>query len=221
MNSVNKLFVFSVILVVVLLISINYSMIHDFYTYSVSLKNFAIEKLDVSSDPDLFEKIKQQEGSTCFVTQSSNEYCFKAPRGDEDFRVSHPLGSNGITGEMHFEPADRADGYWTMSSIVPISNSTAIITFSDNSERYPSETLAKWHIDEKFEFKRTVEKYDTFVSYCANDGKYIEIIQYLGIFTVEDTDYVATWHVGATSEQGITCKYPEIIQKSFGYDFGI
>jgi hypothetical protein len=46
-------------------------------------------------------------------------------------------------------------------------------------------------------------------------------MQYLGIFTVDETDYVATWHVGATSDPAITCKYPEIIQQSFGHDFGI
>jgi len=122
---------------------------------------------------------------------------------------------------MHFEPVNNADGYWTMSDIVPISNNTAIITFSDNGDRYPPKTLAGWHITEEFEFTRTVEKYDTFVSYCSNDGKYISIMQYMGILTVEETDYVATWHVGAISEQGITCKYPEIIQYSFGHDFGI
>lgn len=221
MNSGNKLFVFSVLLIPILLISINYSAIHDFYTYSVPLKNFVVEKFTISSDPGLFERIKQQDGSTCFITPSNNEYCFKAPRGDDDFRVSHPIGSNGITGEMHFEPVGRAEGYWTMSSIVPISNTSAIITFSDNSDRYPRDTLAKWHISDEFEFTRIVEKYDTFVSHCSSDGKHIEIMQFMGIFTVEDIDYVATWHVGANSEQAITCKYPEIIQHSFANDFGI
>ena len=46
-------------------------------------------------------------------------------------------------------------------------------------------------------------------------------MQYIGVITVENTDYVVTWHMDADSEQGITCKYPEIIQYSFGHDFGI
>ena len=122
---------------------------------------------------------------------------------------------------MHFEPIKNATGYWTMKKIVPVSDNAAVFTFSDNADRYPRKTLAGWNIDEKFEFTRILQKYDTFVSHCSNDGKRIEIIQYAGIFTVEDTDYVATWHVGASSNKGITCKYPEIIQYSFGHGFGI
>ncbi len=49
----------------------------------------------------------------------------------------------------------------------------------------------------------------------------MEIMQYMGIVTIDEIDYVATWHMGASSEKGITCKYPEIIQNSFGHDFGI
>lgn len=219
MNS-NVLLAISVVVVGTILISINYSAISDFYTYSVPLKNFVVEKFAYASDPDQFEKVKQEKDSTCFITSSNNEYCFKKPRGDEEFRVSYPVGSNGISGEMHFEPADNTNGYWTMSSIVPVSNTSAVITFSDNSDRYPSQTLATWHIDEKFEFTRTVEKYDTFVAYCTNDGRHVEIIQYMGTFTVDDTDYVATWHVGANSEHGITCEYPQIIQHSLKHNFG-
>lgn len=221
MNTVNILFVINTIFVSLLLISLNYPAITDFYTYSVPLNNFVIEPFGIFSDPDKFQKIKQQDDSTCFVTPSNNEYCYESPRGDEDFKFSYPVGSNNISGEMHFEPVNNADGYWTMSAIVPISINTAIITFSDNNDRYPPETLTRWHIVEEFEFTRTIEKYDTFVSHCSNDGKHIEIMQYMGIITVEETDYVATWHMGANSEEGITCKYPEVIQYSFGHDFGI
>lgn len=221
MKTSNKLFVIGTIYLPAMLILMFFPQIQSFYEYYVPLNTFVLAPLFIASEPDMFEKIKQQDGSTCFVTPSNNEYCFKAPRGDENFRVSHPLGSNGITGEMHFEPVRNATGYWTMSSIIPTSNSTATITFSDNSDRYPSETLARWHITEKFEFSKTVEKYDTFVAYCVDNGKYVEIIQYMGVFTIQGTDYVATWHVGATSEKGITCKYPEIIRHSFGHDFGI
>jgi len=185
------------------------------------LKTFAAEPMTFQYEPDRFQKIKELDDSTCFVTPTNNEYCYKLPRGDENFRSSHPLDSNGISGEMHLEPANNATGYWTMSSITPISEDSAIITFSDNSDRYPPETLARWHITEEFEFSRIVEKYDTFVSHCNVDGKSMEIMQYLGSLTVEETDYVATWHIAVYSDQGITCKYPEIIQQSFGVDFGI
>lgn len=221
MNSVNTLFVISTIMVPLLLISLNYTAIDNFYGYVVPLNSFIIEKIPMPTDPDRYQRIKAHEDSTCFLTPTNNEYCYEFPRGDEEFRVSHPIGSNEINGEMHFEPVNNANGYWTMSNINSLSNNTAIITFSDNSERYPSETLSRWHITNDFEFTKKVEKYDTFVSYCSNDGKYLSLMQYLGIITVEDTDYVVTWHTGAVSEQGVTCKYPQIIQNSFSHDFGI
>ena len=197
-----------------------YPQIQNFYEYSVPLNSFVLESLNENSTPDTFERIKHQEGSMCFTT-SNNEYCFSAPRGGGDFKFSHPVGSNGITGEMHFEPAHNATGYWTMRSIEPMPDDVAVITFSDNSDHYPDETLARWHITDTFEFAKTVKKYDTFVAYCADNGKYIEIMQYMGVFTIQGNDYVTTWHVGATSEIRIACKYPEIIQNSFGHDFGI
>ena len=46
-------------------------------------------------------------------------------------------------------------------------------------------------------------------------------MQYMGIITIDEIDYVATWHIWASSEKGITCKYPEIIENSFGHNFGI
>lgn len=221
MKTVDILFVINIIMVPLLLISLNYESISDFYTYSIPLNTFSAEPMSFPYDPDRFQRIKGLDDSSCFVTPTNNEYCYKLPLGDEDFRYSHPLDSKGISGEMHLEPVNNATGYWTMSSIVPISNDTAIITFSDNSDRYPPETLASWHVTEEFEFTKTVEKYDTFVSHCSEDRKHMEIMQYLGIITIEDAEYVATWHINVSSDQEITCKYPQIIQNSFRVDFGI
>jgi len=74
MNDVNILFVISCIFIPLLLISINYSSISDFYEYYVPLNSFVVEQLTVPSDPDRFQRIKQQKDSTCFVTPSTNEY---------------------------------------------------------------------------------------------------------------------------------------------------
>lgn len=231
----NLLLAVSAVMVGAILFSVNYPAISDFYTSSVPFGDFAVVHMAYSSDPDKFQKVKHQQDSTCFVTPSNHEYCYERPRGDEGFRFTYIFGSNGIDGEMHLEPVSRAVGYWAMSKIVPISETAAIITFSDNVDLYsqgiiafsgsidpPSEqTLSTTSTPEEFEFTKTVERYDIFVSNCRNDGKVLDIVQYLGVVTVEGTDYVATWHVHAKSEQGITCKYPEIIRHSFGHDFGI
>ena len=60
------------------------------------------------------------------------------------------------------------------------------------SDRYSDEFLSRLHIVEKYDFKRIVEKYDTFVAYCSDGGKSLQIMKYLGTINVEGTDNVAT-----------------------------
>jgi len=221
MNSVDTLFVISAIMVPLLLISLNYESINDFYNIAQPLNDFVLDDWISSNYPDRFQEIKELDDSTCFVTPTNNQYCYKKPKGGEDFKSTHPIGDNGISGELHLEPLHNITGYWTMKDITPINQDSAVITFSDNSERYPNDTLDRWHVTEEFEFTKTVKKYDTFVAICSNNGKNLEVMQFLGIITIEKVDYVATWHIGAASENAVNCKYPQIIQASFGVDFGI
>ena len=220
MNSVDTLFVISAIMVPLLLISLNYESISDFYNIAQPLNDFVLDDWISSNYPDRFQEIKELDDSTCFVTPTNNQYCYKKPKGGEDFKSTHPIGDNGISGELHLEPLHNITGYWTMKEITPINQDSAVITFSDNSERYPKNTLDRWHMTE-FEFTKIIKKYDTFVAICSNNGKNLEVMQFLGIITIEKVDYVATWHIGAASENAVDCKYPQIIQASFGVDFGI
>ncbi len=217
----NLLLAVSAVTVGAVLFSVNYAAISDFYAYSVPYNDFAVVHMAYSSDPDSFQMTKQQQDSVCFVSPSNNEYCYGSLRGMGDFKISYITGSNGIDGEMHFEPVGRATGYWAMGKIVPISETVGVITFSDTDNLYPDEPLPGSSTPEEFEFTKTVERYDTFVANCRYYGKVIDIVQYLGVVTVEGADYVVTWHVHAESERGIPCKYPEIIKHSFGHDFGI
>ena len=56
MNNVNTLFVISCIFVPLLLISLNYDSIQDFYTYSVPLNSFVVEP-NFSFGQDRIQKI--------------------------------------------------------------------------------------------------------------------------------------------------------------------
>jgi len=79
-----------------------------------------------------------------------------------------------------------------------------------------------YEITDEFEFSAIIEKFDTFIAKCNNsEGTSVTIVQYLGITTIGDTEYFVTWHTIANSESGIACDYPQIIQYSFGHDFGI
>lgn len=220
MNNVNKLFVISTIMVPLLLISLNYDSIQDFYTYSVPLNSFVVEP-NFSFGQDRIQKIYQDKDSQCFTTLNKNIFCYEKPRlHGETILISYVIGTNGIDGEMHLDPIDMGVSYFTMKNMTRISGDTAMITFADNDYRNGNATFTIYEITDEFEFDTIIEKFDTFIAICNNyEGTSVVIVQYLGVDTIDGLDYFLTWHMTASSEQGISCKYPEIIQHSLKHNF--
>lgn len=218
MNDSSKLFIFSVILVPSLLISVNYTAIHDFYTYSTPLNSLEIEHGAYGLIP--FQKIQNMEGSACFITPILNQFCYTKPHMFEKSGISYVRGTNGVEGEMHFDPVNTGIFYFTIKNMTKINNDEAIITLSDKDFRIGNEKAITYEIADKFEYSTTIKKFDTFISYCDNyEGTSATVVQYLGIAIIDGVEYFMTWHVPATSEQGIQCDYPQIIQHSFGHKF--
>ena len=224
MNAVNTLFVISCIFVPLLLISINYESISDFYLYSVPLNKMVLWEDPFFNDPDKFVETSEKKGSTCFTTHSMNHFCYAKPIIYEDGipRTSYVIGENGISGELHFDSINEGEFYFTMKGMSVIKGDTAVITFSDNDYRVGNRDITNYEIIDKFEFSTVIEKFDTFIAKCDYyDGTSVTIVQYLGIITIDDEDYFVTWHTRADSEYGIACNYPQIIQHSLKHDFGI
>jgi hypothetical protein len=224
MNGVNSIFVISCIFVPLLLISINYESISDFYLYSVPLNKMVLWEDPFFNDPDKFVETSETKGSTCFTTPSMNHFCYAKPRIYEDGipRTSYVIGENGISGELHFDSINAGEFYFTMKGMSVVKGDTVIITFADNDYRVGNMDITNYEIIDEFEFSTVIKKFDMFIAKCDNyDGTSVTIVQYLGITTIDDADYFVTWHTRADSESGITCDYPQIIQHSFGHDFGI
>ena len=222
MKTSNKLFVICSVYVPVMLIALLYSQIHDFYTYSAPLNKFVVERMAYSDDPDIFSKTQNKEGSSCFTTPSKNIFCYEKPRMYENSGVSYVRSATGIDGELHFDRTDNDSSYFTMKKITRINGDTAEITFADKNYRIGNKDRVDYEITDKFEFTATVQKYDTFITHCSNsEGTTANLVQYLGVTTIEDADYFMTWHTLVTSENGIDCDYPQIIKASMNHDFGI
>ena len=99
---------------------------------------------------------------------------------------------------------------------------TAIITFADKDYRTGNKDRTTYEITEKFEFSTPVEKFDTFITHCGNfEGTGATVVQYLGVTAIHGVYYFVTWHTVITSEEGLPCKYPELIQHSLKHNFGI
>ena len=220
MNNVNTLFVISAIFVPLLLISLNYSTIQDFYVYSVSLNSFVVEP-NFTFGQDRVQKIYQDKDSHCFTTPNNNFFCYEKPRlHGETMLISYVIGENGLNGEMHLDPIEMDVGYFTMKNLTRISGDTAMITFADNNYRVGNKDRTTYEITDKFEFDAIVEKFDSFIAKCNNyEGTSVTLVQYLGVDTIDEVDYFLTWHTLADSEQGVSCNYPQIIQHSLKHNF--
>ncbi|AFS80707.1 hypothetical protein NKOR_04085 [Candidatus Nitrosopumilus koreensis AR1] len=215
----NLLLALSVVVVGIILISINYESISNFYTYSVPLKDYTVSKYsDISKT---FQGMLDDD-SECFTTLNGNLFCYLNPVrfNDDGSSASFVKGENGIEGEIHFDPVDVGATYFLMLDMTLVSDNKAMITFADKDYRIGNSQETFYEVDDKFEFSATVEKFDTFISHCSNyEGTKITIVQYLGIREINGNDYFLTWHTSADSEQGIACDYPQIIQHSLDYNF--
>ena len=240
----NILFVLSCIFVPLLLISINYSTIDDFYKYSVPLNNFEIwdrhtdqteylwngvplEKNELGFIGTTFDEIIEKKGSQCIAT-TSNYFCYTKPRFHENSMegISQIVSkTNSIDGEMHFFPTEKGGSLFVIHNMTLINGESILIQFSNgkyfiNNSWTPPMSFGE--ITEKFEYSAVLEKFDTFISHCRNpEGTRVTLIQYLGVQTIDDVDYFVTWHTESDSESGINCVYPQIIQHSIGHDFGL
>lgn len=220
MNNVNILFVISAIFVPLLLLSLNYESIQDFYAYSVPLNNSELWNGYLDSPQEL-KRIMGIEGSKCFITPSLNEFCYYPPSRSSSTKTSTLTGNDvGFDGgEMHFDPVDTGNFYFTMKNMTRINGETVLITFGDK-DGYVYEQRSKKAMT--FEYSTILEKFDTFVSHCNNEEQTsVTIVQYLGIETIDGDNYFITWHTGADLDNPIRCDYPQIIQYSLKHDFGI
>ena len=219
MKNVNILFVISTIYLPIMLILLFYPQIDDYYTYSVPLNSLVIPDYlpDIAEN---FQEMYDYKDSECFTTLNGNLFCYSSPLFEGIPRPSYVIGENGFDGEIHFDPVDYGTSYFTMKNMTRISDDIAMITFADRDYRVGNSTFAKYEITDEFEFTEVIEKFDTFIAKCHNyEGTSVTLVQYLGIKTIEGTDYFLTWHTSADSESGVVCDYPQIIQHSLKHNF--
>ena len=221
MNSDLKNLIYAVSSIVIILPAILFA--SDYINYSLPMKKMVLWEDPFFNDPDKFVETSEKKGSTCFTTPSMNYFCYVKPLIYEDGpKTSYVIGENGISGELHFDPIDKGEMYFTMKNMTQIEGDTVMITFADNDYRVGNMDRTTYEIIDDFEFSTVIEKFDTFIAKCNYyDGTSVTLVQYLGITTIDDVEYFLTWHTIAESESGIACDYPQIIQHSIGHDFGI
>ena len=219
-----KLFVICAIYLPVMLIVLSYPQISDFYLYSVPLNHSKIVANFPIPNQSEFLKVSQDQDSTCYTTPSMNQYCHKKPKihdgQDTDHLSSTIIGDNGINGEIHFDKVGLDGGIFTIKNMELIDEDKALFTFADKDYRIGNKDRTTYEITEEFEFDAVIKKYDSFITHCGNfDGTAATIVQYLGVATIDGTDYFVTWHTVITSPDGFECKYPELIQYSLNHKF--
>ncbi|MCA9828697.1 MAG: hypothetical protein KC444_10000, partial [Nitrosopumilus sp.] len=194
MNTADTLFVISTILVPLMLISLNYSAIIDFYTHDVPLNKSVIIANFPSDEPENFQNIRKEKDSTCYTSPSMNQYCYIKPKmfdeQQRDHLYSSIIGDNGINGEIHFDRVGLEGGIFTIKKMVLLDEDSALFTFADKDYRTGNKDRTAYEITEDFEFTTVVEKYDTFITHCGNfNGTGATLVQYLGVAAIDESDY--------------------------------
>lgn len=186
-----------------------------------SLNTITVESEVYSNDPDIFQRTSQKEDATCYTSPNNNRFCYEKPPWIRDeFGVSFVIGGNGVQGELHFDPVTKGVNYFTIKNMTYINENTAAITLADKDYSIGGRNGTIYSIEQDFEYFAVIEKFDSFISHCHNyEGTVVTIVQYLGITTINGTNYFMTWHAPARSETGVPCDYPEVIQYSLKHNF--
>ncbi|NDB89047.1 MAG: hypothetical protein EB164_09110, partial [Thaumarchaeota archaeon] len=93
-------------------------------------------------------------------------------------------------------------------------------TFNANNYRIGNATFTAYEIPNEFEYTNFVKKGQTFISVCAGEST-VAFLKYIGIVQDSESYYYLFFHGNAILPQGLTCKYPQIIQHGFAVDFNL
>jgi hypothetical protein len=113
--------------------------------------------------------------------------------------------------------------YSTLGDIVILDEDTVQITFNNknNFGHIVNETKV-WEITENFEFYKTVHVGETFISHCKeNKEKSINVDIFQLKSADPQTDIILFDHYVGQLPNTAKCIHPQIIEHSFGHDFGI
>lgn len=135
-----------------------------------------------------------------------------------------------IGSDYHLEPLGDNEKHWaTISNIALIDDQTISIVFRGNNPN-SNNTMSDYKIPNDFAYSHLVKKGQTFIPVCM--GGYgvlkdnirqdeVVFLQYMGVVQLSGAYYYKFYHTNAVLPQGLTCKYPQIIQHGFDADFDI
>ncbi|NDB33518.1 MAG: hypothetical protein EB163_07825 [Nitrososphaeria archaeon] len=126
-----------------------------------------------------------------------------------------------FAGDYHLEPIGDNEKHWaTISKVTLIDDQTIKVDFNANNYRIGNATFTAYEIPNEFEYTNFVKKGQTFISVCAGEST-VAFLKYIGIVQDSESYYYLFFHGNAILPQGLTCKYPQIIQHGFAVDFNL
>lgn len=214
MNNFNKLFVISTILVPVILLSLNYGTIQDFYSYSAPLYHIEFENIPELCDKKCSEKFKQQ-GYDCTKTKDVRYVCIplideKRIKEKQDYWDQLIPYSYGYL-DLLYDQKEVSLGL--IKQIQIIDKNTVEVTFSTTGN---SQFMNADMTDDNYTKNKILTIGDTFIPRCHN--QYIKVYQLHDIEIREDVSFAIFTYRSGTSDID-TCEFPQILEHSFGVRF--
>ena len=140
---------------------------------------------------------------------------------DTYFAVTVPLQSTtqiDYLGEYHYDPVDDPQSYIGMvTRVKTVSEDHIEVQFTDNG------IVAGLHKIPEFEHTETIRREDVFVEWCINfdSGVGLGLLTYIGIEEHNGKDYYKFFRASADADEGLRCKYPQVIIESLKSDLDI
>ncbi len=121
-------------------------------------------------------------------------------------------------GEYHYDPADDPQSdIGTVTRVKAIGEDYIEIQFTDNG------FFVGPHRIPEFEHIETIRRGDVFVETCLNrdSGVSLGLLTYIGVEKYDGKDHHKFFRASTDADEGLQCKYPQIIIESLKIDLDI
>lgn len=215
MKSVDVLFVISTILVPLLLISLNYPAIDDFYTYSVPLQNIDFENIEENCNEQCMLEY-QSQGYNCNKITNSQYFCFspidynKLQERSGYWEQLIPISYGYL--DLIYDDKNSPIGFLKQIKIIDEKSLVATFAPSENTKHMEVKSFP----DDDYENIQILEIGDTFIPRCNDKVLFVYKLHDIAIHN--DVSYaIFTYRIGTSD--AVPCDFPSVLEHSFGIKF--
>lgn len=212
--STNLLLGISIVMVGIILISINYSSIDNFYKYSEPFQKIEFETIDQYCDSEC-KTVLQSQGYNCYNVSQSNFFCFpplnyNKIQEQQDYWIQLIPYNYGYLDLLY---DDKEISLGLIKKINIIDEKNVGVTFStDENSKFMHAEISDFDYTEN----KILTIGDTFIPKCHNQSIHVYKLHDVAIH--EDVSFaIFVYRIGTSDIQ--QCVFPQTLEHNFGVKF--